>query len=109
MARRIIPSLVYLYFLISLSSYAQESKGDRTVVYNIEIQGLKFADQKTKIENKISSMPGVNKCELDAINYTMEVVVFDKEKTIEITADDIKIVLAENNVEIKKLVRTIKK
>ena len=69
---------------------------------------LPFSEQELNIEKSLINMKGVKSCDVDAINYQLNVIVFEPEKnnnSIEI--DDIKIVLANNNVEIKNYTQKV--
>jgi hypothetical protein len=87
---------------ISFSCFAQESHGSRTIEYTVELDRLKLESQELNIEKSLKSMEGVKSCDVDALNYLLTISVFEpKENNKSIEIDDIKIVLANNDVEIK--------
>lgn len=88
-------------FFISASCFAQETHGDRTVNYTVDLDMLKFESQELNIEKSLKLMEGVKSCDVDALNYKLYISIFEpKENNNSIEIDDIKIVLANNNVEI---------
>ncbi len=88
--------------LLTAVGFSQETKGARTVEYTVDLDRLKFEKQELGIEKDLSKLDGVQKCEVDALNYKLYVTVFEPEKDNKsIDIDDIKIVLANNGVEIK--------
>lgn len=93
---------------ISCSCLAQESHGDRTINYTVDLDQLKLESQELNIEKSLKLMEGVKSCDVDALNYKLYITVFEpKENNKSIEIDDIKIVLASNNVEIKNYTQEI--
>lgn len=100
--------LIILPLFLSFGVFSQETHGSRTISYTVDLDHLKFSEQELNIEKSLINMKGVKSCDVDAINYQLNVIVFEPEKnnnSIEI--DDIKIVLANNNVEIKNYTQKV--
>lgn len=92
--------LISLLFT-SCSFLAQEFHQDRTVEYSIDLTKLKTEDQALSISKELKVLEGVKFCNLDALNYKLYVSVFEsKESKHPIGMDEIKVVLANNKVEI---------
>jgi len=92
------------FILTSFSFFAQskETHGNRTIKYTVDLHRLKFEEQEINIEKNLKNLEGVQSCDVDALNYKLHISVFEpKENNKSINIDDIKIVLANNNVEIK--------
>ena len=102
-------TLLFAFISLSLWGISQETHGARTVNYTVTLDRLKFEEQELKIEESLSKMEGVKSCDVDRINYTLKITVFEpKENNNAIGIDEIKIVLANNNVEIKNFTQDVK-
>lgn len=100
--------LVITSLFFSLGVIAQETHGDRTISYTVDLDRLKFEKQELSIEKSLKNMEGVKSCDVDALNYQLNIIVFEpKENNNSIEIDDIKIVLANNNVEIKNYTQKV--
>ncbi|MCT4581446.1 MAG: hypothetical protein N4A35_08525 [Flavobacteriales bacterium] len=98
------------FIFISISFFAQskETHGDRTIKYSIDLDRLKFEEQELNIEKDLKQLEGVQSCDVDALHYKLYISVFEpKENNKSIEIDDIKIVLANNNVEIKNYTQEV--
>jgi len=110
---RLLPFIMKKIFTISLialsfSAFSQESHGDRTINYTVDLDHLKQKEQELNIEKSLIKMEGVKSCNVDAINYQLNITIFEpKENNNSIEIDDIKIVLANNNVEIKNYTQKV--
>lgn len=94
--------IIIAFLLLSFSVFSQETHGARTINYTIALDRLKFENQEINIEKSLKNMEGVKSCDVDALNYQLIITIFEpKENNKSIGIDDIKIVLANNNVEIK--------
>lgn len=95
-------------FFLSFSYFAQESHGDRTIDYKIDLDLLKYETQAQNIEKELKILKGVKHCNVDALNYLLHVTVFEpQEGDKSIGIDAIKIVLANNKVDIKNYTQKI--
>ena len=100
--------LIILSLFCSFSAFSQETHGARTISYTIDLDRLKFEEQELNIEENLKNMEGVKFCDVDALNYQLNITVFEpKENNNSIEIDDIKIVLANNNVEIKNYTQKV--
>lgn len=103
--------IIIIFLAVSISSFSQskETHGDRNIEYTIDLDCLKFKEQKINIENSLKELKGVKKVNLNALEYKLYVSVFQsKEENKTTDIDDIKIILSNNKVEIKKHIKTVK-
>ncbi len=99
--------IVSCLFFTSLC-FGQESHGNRTISYSIDLHKLKYQSQEEGIENALKNMEGVKSCDVDALNYKLNISIFEpKKENKSIDIDDIKIVLSNNNVEIVNYTKKI--
>ncbi len=96
--------------LISFIMYSQEeTHGNRTHEYTIDVNKLKTHKQKLEIEKNLSKMEGVTQSNLDALNYQLHVTIYEPENAKHTTdIDDIKIILSNSGVEIKNYKQEVK-
>ena len=98
-----------LFLLLFFTVNGQETVGNRVVIYQMDINGLKTSEQEKNIEKTFLNQRSVRSCDVDPLNYSLTITVFEKEGKEHLSADQIKIILIENNVEIKTIKREIKK
>lgn len=101
---------IFGLFFLSLGIFGQskETHGDRIIKYSIDLQRLKFEEQEINIEKNLKKLEGVQSCDVDPLYYKLYISVFEpKENNKSIQIDDIKIILANNNVEIKNYTQEV--
>lgn len=97
-----------LFFSFGIYGQSKETHGDRIIKYSIDLDRLKFEEQEINIEKDLKHLEGVQSCDVDALHYKLYISVFEpKENNKSIEIDDIKIVLANNKVEIKNYTQEV--
>ena len=103
--------LIVTFFLLILeSSFSQESIGEHTVEYIININGLKTKAQEKNIKKNISKLDNVKYCNINFIEYKLNITIFEKGNSSKnLFTDELKRILLNNGVEINKIERKVKK
>jgi hypothetical protein len=97
--------LFFIFCISGLSLHAQEVSTSRSTKYIFELNSIKYQFQVDSVTIQTSKIINVNSCELDWLNYKMEVVVKEGGEYGNFSLEKLKAILANNNVSLKKFTK----
>lgn len=100
----ILPILVSLLF-IQKTTQAQEIPELRTTKYVFELNAIKHQFQVDSVSNQTKTIKHVTNCDLNWLNYSMEVTVKEGGNLGSFPLETLKAILIQNNVELKKFTK----
>ncbi len=98
------PILVSLLFFSS-NIHAQEVSKLRTTKYTFELNSIKHQHQVDSVSNQTKNIKNVTECNLDWLNYKMEVTVNEGGTLGSFPMESLKAILVRNNVDLKKFTK----
>jgi hypothetical protein len=100
----ILPILVSLLFFHT-ATQAQEIPELRTTKYVFELNAIKHQTQVDSVANQTKAIKHVTNCDLNWLNYSMEVTVKEGGNLGSFPMESLKAILIQNNVELKKFTK----
>lgn len=102
--------IISLFIYLSTNLFAQETIGDYNIIYNISLNKLKTQSQEKNIEQEIKKISNVTKCDVDPINYNLNISLFvDEKNKNQAFIDQVKYILLSEDVEIIDVERSLNK
>lgn len=102
---KLILSILVSLLFIQTSTQAQETPKLRTTKYVFELNALKHQSQVDAVSNQTKAIKNVTNCDLNWLNYSMEVTVKEGGNLGSFPLESLKAILIQNNVELKKFTK----
>jgi len=94
----LIINLFFTLFFSGLALHAQEISEIRTTKYSFNLNAIKHQYQVDSVTIQTKKIDNVNNCELDWLNYKMELIVKEGGNLGSFPMEKLKAILIKNNI-----------
>ncbi len=106
MKLKLLQLLVFIFIAFSFGANAQEVSKERTTKYIFDLNAIKHQSQVDGVSNQTKTIKGVQSCNLNWLEYKMEVIVKEGGQYGNFSMEKLKAILLDNRVQLKKVTKT---